>query len=609
MFAFTASPYKPADPTARRDFSILPSPLTAIAVCTALLPLQALAQSFRPDAGSVLQRQNTTPPSIPSPPPAVLPSRITPPPALDTPASATVAVKGFVFSGNTVFSASQLAPLVCGLAGQSVTIAGLNQATDRVRQFYRERGYFLARAYLPRQDITAGMIEIAVLEGRVGRIEATLAPPAANRGASRLRESFAQAVIDANFAPGELITETALERPLLLLDDLPGVRVQSSLGAGTAVGTADIDVTIGLPAHDGPLSQATDGWVTGSADIDNHGNRFTGEWRLGATINVNNTTGYGDQLSVRGQVSPSNGHTDFGRIAWQTPVGYHGTQIGMAYARLDYTLIKDFSALLAEGDARIASFYVTHPLVRTRNLNFNLLAGFDRKDTEDRMLAVNSVETRRISIGHIGVQGDARDNIFGGGLTTFGITHSGGRVRIDQAVAVAADQAATGPHTLGNFNKTNVEFLRLQTLTQNVNVLGTVNTQFASKNLSSAEKMSLGGASGGSGVRAYPAGEASGDEGYVGTLEARYGNPAWRIGSASTVLSVFYDFGRVHINKNPQPGVANTRSLHAVGIGATIGKDGDFLVRASLAWRAGSERAQSDSDRSPRFWLQAIKSF
>lgn len=539
---------------------------------------------------------------VPVPAPAVLPSVETLRPALDATSSASVTVKGFTFSGNSAFTAAQLAPLVNGLAGQNVTVGTLNQAADKVRQFYRERGYFLAQAYLPRQDITAGLIEITVLEGRIGKVKAI-------QDGGRLRESFAQAVLDANFAPGELITEAALERPLLLLDDLPGVRVQSSLGAGAAVGTADIDVTVRQRPHDGPLARATDGFISGSADIDNHGNRFTGEWRVGATLNVNNATGYGDQLSVRGQVSPSNGHTHFGRIAWQTPVGYYGTQAGLAYARLDYTLIKDFAALRAEGDARIASLYASHPLVRTRNLNFNLLAGFDRKDTEDRTLAVANVETRRINIGRIGLQGDARDNFFGGGLTTFGLTHSTGRVRIEQAAAIAADQAATGANTMGSFSKTSLELLRLQTLTQNVNLLGTLNAQFASKNLSSAEKMSLGGASSGSSVRAYPAGEASGDEGYVGSFEARYANPDWRIGSASAVVSAFYDFGHVRINKNSQPGVANTRTLHGVGLGLTVGRDGDFLVRASLAWRAGSQRPVSDIDRSPRFWIQAVKSF
>jgi POTRA domain, ShlB-type len=36
----------------------------------------------------------------------------------------------------------------------------------RVTGLYRDRGYFLARAYLPAQEIEGGIVRIAVLEGR-----------------------------------------------------------------------------------------------------------------------------------------------------------------------------------------------------------------------------------------------------------------------------------------------------------------------------------------------------------------------------------------------------------------------------------------------------------
>ena len=139
--------------------------------------------------------------------------------------------------------------------------------------------------------------------------------------------------------------------------------------------------------------------------------------------------------------------------------------------------------------------------------------------------------------------------------------------------------------------------------------IASISAQFASLNLPSAEKISLGGPNGGQGIRAYPVGEASGDEGYVGTLEARYTNPAWKLGNASTIVSAFYDFGGVTISKNPIAGVNNKRNLAGAGLGVTLGKEGDFTVRASMAWRVSSEKPLSDADRSPRFWLEANKAF
>jgi hypothetical protein len=50
--------------------------------------------------------------------------------------------------------------------------------------------------------------------------------------------------------------------------------------------------------------------------------------------------------------------------------------------------------------------------------------------------------------------------------------------------------------------------------------------------------------------------------------------------------------------------------LSGYGIGGSIGKDADFVLRASVAWRNENELARSDSaPRIPRVWVQATKWF
>ena len=553
---------------------------SALTLVFAAAQIQAQTPAIRPDAGSTLQQQGAQPLTVPRAAPQVLPQTFTPQPALEALPSASIAVKAITFSGNTAFSSTELTPLVADLVGKTATLAELNAAAAKVRDYYRSRGYFLAQAYLPRQDVTSGSIEITVLEAYAGKVKAT------NKPAARLKESFAQSVLNANLKPGTALTEAALERPLLILSDLPGVDVKSSLGAGAAVGTADIEVDVAntpVPAEGSflPITRATNGFVTGGIDADNHGSTFTGAYRLGATVAVNNATGYGDQISIRTQLTLENTRTNLARIAWQTPVGYYGTQVGVSYSKLNYLLIKDFAPLKAEGDAAMASVYATQPVVRSRNLNVSAQLGYDSKRLEDRVQSVNSTETRRINLARLGLAGDWRDSLLGGGLNTFNLGLTSGKVSIDQADTALADQAPGGANTLGTFSKTNLDVLRLQTITNNINLLASLNAQFASRNLPSAEKMSLGGPNGGTGIRAYPGGEASGDEGYVGTLEARYTNPAWTIGSASTIVSAFYDYGGITINKNPLPGINNKRNLQGAGFGLTIGKEGDFTFRAS----------------------------
>ena len=132
--------------------------------------------------------------------------------------------------------------------------------------------------------------------------------------------------------------------------------------------------------------------------------------------------------------------------------------------------------------------------------------------------------------------------------------------------------------------------------------------QQASKNLASAEKMSLGGPNG---VRAYPVGEANGDSGNLITGELRYLVPGFKVLEGDVNVLAFYDWGRVYINEKPRPtDTQNKRSISGYGVGASLGREGEFIIRANASWHADHEPAQADTaKRVPRVWVQAVKWF
>ena len=189
--------------------AVAPSQIALLTAAVALLACtqtQAQTPPTRPDAGSVLQQQGSQPLELPLGAPRVLPPVFTPKPELDALPSATVLVRSFSFSGNTVFSTAQLLTLVTTTTGTTATLATLNEAAGAIRQFYRARGYLLAQAYLPRQDVTSGNIEITVLEGSLGRARVTNSTTSTTSQTgqpSRLRPSFAQGVLDARAAHPE----------------------------------------------------------------------------------------------------------------------------------------------------------------------------------------------------------------------------------------------------------------------------------------------------------------------------------------------------------------------------------------------------------------------
>lgn len=551
-------------------------------------PDPALLQQ-RPDAGKLLQQQRE-PLRLPPPEDDVRPRPPEPKPALPVSPTLKVRVTQFTFSGNTLYTSEELAGVVQEFVGKELDFEGLNDAATKVRAYHRSRGYFLAQAYLPQQAIRNGSVEIAVIEGRVGHVELQRRP------ATRLAEWLLAGILNAHLKSGDIITETGLEKPLLLINDLPTAAVTSEIRPSQTVGAADLRVNVDQGV----------GLLNGFIDFDNQGSRFTGEYRIGFSLNVNNPLEIGDQLTVR--AFTSNDDMNFGRLAYLVPIGFWGTRIGASITKFDYELGKDFASLGGDGDGLVKSVYAFHPLYRTRNTNLIGQFAYEDKRLHDRIEQFGTVEDRFIDSIKGGVVGDFRDGILGGGLNAFSVTYTHGDLKIAPTSLSDQDQGSSGLNTVGTFRKWNYDFKRLNRVTDNLSVLLALTGQQASKNLASAEKMSLGGPNG---VRAYPVGEATGDSGNQVTGEVRYIIPGFRVLEADVTVSAFYDWGQVYINEKPRDiDVPNKRSIAGAGFGLSLGKEGDFVFRGSASWSADDEQPQADTaHRVPRVWVQAVKWF
>ncbi len=542
----------------------------------ALFSLGQAALAQQPPTGGALQV-----PAAPVPPraePAIrIEQRSTPPAGV--PSDVRILVNALRLEGATVFDPGQLLALTGFQAGSQLSLADLQAMAGRITQHYRRSGYFVAQAYLPAQDIRDGVVTMVVSEGRLGKVQL--------RNQTNLRDGVAQGLL-ADVVPGDVITTRGVERSLLLLSDLPGVDVRSTLVPGAAVGTSDlvVDVTPGRR-------------VTGSVDLDNGGNRYTGVWRLGATVNLNEPLGLGDVASLR--LLTSGEGLKYARLSYQLQVG--AGQVGVAYSWLEYALGKEFESLGAHGTATIASVWGRYPVIRSRNDNVYAQLAFDAKEFDDRLDAIPARTERNSRVLMASVFGDHRDSFGGGGVNSYFLTWSTGELDIETPAARAQD--AITARTQGHFDKLSFSGMRLQRVGGPFSLYAGVNGQLASKNLDVSEKMSLGGMNG---VRAYPEGEAYADEGYLATLELRMDLPPLPANVPGRMqVSVFADHGSVKLNKEPWAPGDNRRTLSGAGVGFNWGDPGNFLVRASYARKLGSEDATSAPDRSGRFWIQLVK--
>ncbi len=491
-------------------------------------------------------------------------------------------VQALRITGQSLFSEAELVTASAFEPNSELDLADLRVLAARITAFYNRRGYFLAQAYVPAQDIAGGTVTIAVIEARYGKIGLN------NR--SNLSDRTANGVL-AGLDSGDHVATGPLERRLLLLSDIQGVAVRSTLSPGSAVGTSDLLVDLDPGRR-----------ITGSIEGDNAGNRYTGAWRTGGTVNLNNAAGIGDVLSLR--VLTSFDGLAYGRVSYQALVGK--ATVGVAFAHLDYELGREFKSLDASGNAEIASIYASYPLIRSRRSNLYLLGGVDAKWFEDKLGFIPSESHRRTQVGSIGLSGDYHDDFGGGGWSAYSASVSVGNLDIRGAEERAFDAATARAD--GGYGKFQFGFSRLQTVTGPLSVFGAIRGQVAFDNLDISEKMELGGAYA---VRAYPEGEAYGDQGYVATVEARLqldGIFGPR-GPGGLQLFGFIDVGEVDFAKDPWFPGSNHARRSAYGGGLGWAAPYGFYLKGTYARKLGSADATSAPDRSGRFWFQIAKSF
>ena len=561
----------------------------AIVACAVCASFGGLAQAqIVPDAGTILREQEQKPPEVPTRPAPTIKQDEPARPALKPEDTPRFVLKGFRVTGNTVFAESELIDLVREYVGREVSFADLERAAARISRYYREHGYMVARAYVPAQFVkTDGVVEIAVIEGRFGKVEL--------ENKSRVRDGVARGYLDA--FPGTPVTQPELERKMLLLNDLPGVReARATLRPGAQAGESDLTVDLA----EAPLAN-------GSVEYNNQGNYYTGANQLVGNLNLLSPLGLGDILNA--QLTKGFSGLEYGRLGYQLPVGSDGFRLGAGYSHTHYELGKSFAPLDANGKADTYTLDASYPFKRTPNFNLYAQLAYDWRNFEDRQDVAGLVTDRSTRAARLTLNGDARDRLWGGGITVFSLIYSSGSLNIESPNpppnARTFDDA--GPQTNGHFDKWNASALRLQSIAERLSVYLSLSGQKAGKNLDSSEKFFLGGAYG---VRAYATGEAAGDNGYLATAELRY---VISLAAVPGVLQpfMFVDTGGVTVNVNPfLAGQPNTRHLTGGGLGLTWVRASDFQVKLTVATRLGSEHSASpDLDQRTRGWAQAIKYF
>lgn len=540
-----------------------------------LLVLPAFASAaVRPDAGTVfgtLQENKLRPAETGSIDIKPDEEKVKKPEPIET----KIWVAGIRIVGQKLFKEEQLQELVQEFNGKKLTLGELEEAAKRISRYFHQRGYLLADAVIPAQEVRNGIVEIAVTVGQYGKIDI--------RNHSTLNTGILTK-FTSDIKSGDYIQNGTLDRVLLSLNSVSGIAVKATLLPGAEPGTADL------------ILDVSDS-VNTNAEIfsDNWGNRFTGKVRTGFNLNINNLTGNGDMAGIAGLLT-SGSAMDYYSFSYLFPASNPGNIVDISYSRMHYLLGGEFAGLNANGIAESSSVSKTFVLERSRSHNLYVRIGYDWQRLFDCQGAAGFASGKRSGVWTFGLSGDSRDRFSGGGENRFALVYSYGLLSMKTPDAETGDAIA---QTAGSFSKVKFTLQRVQYVADRLMLHLDFTGQIADKNLDTSEKLYLGGANA---VRAYPQGEASGDEGYLFSGELR-----WAFPKKSFQLAAYLDHGRVTINKKPWDLSSNSRGLTGGGLGFIFNRPGDYSIRLDCAWKIAGSAAKSDTDRNEQFWLQAVK--
>jgi hemolysin activation/secretion protein len=412
--------------------------------------------------------------------------------------------------GNTVWTQSELQPELAEAMGAAVHLADLNAVAERVQTRYRNAGYLLAQVIVPRQEVQNGQVVLQVFEGEIGEVvyQGTGTIDAIRRYGDKLRAQ-------------RPLTVQALERYLLLMNDVPGIQAFGTLSpSGSKVGSATLTISATLKS------------LSGDVSVNNRLTKSIGPWRAEAGIELANLFESQERFSAR-LIEGLKGRVSIGSVGWDQNWGVEGFRTAVSVSAVRSRPESDLPEVSGSTSLGLSASY---PWLRSRSRNayvrLSVNALNSHADTAGQLAGVALFQDRVRAL-RAGLTFDLADSL--GGVSLLDIEYSkglGGLGASQPNAVVPVSRKGADNH----FGKVTIFASRLQAVTQRLSLLLAVNAQSTGQTLYASEQF---GAGGDLFLRAFDPSELTGDRGYAAKAELR-----WALVDALSTYA-FYDLARV----------------------------------------------------------------
>jgi hemolysin activation/secretion protein len=565
----------------QKNFALLASTLTAVALlATSSL---AMAQAVPSSAESSRVGGQLAPAQAPllskgAPAAAPVSGSIAAPSGAD---KVKLTLKSVAVDNMTVYHESDIASIYQDMVGKQISLADVYAIADKLTAKYRNEGYILTQVIVPPQTIDNGNIRLRVVEGFVDQVVVQ----GDTHGNTALLQGFAE-----NIRKAKPLNAKALERYVLLMNELSGLTARAVLAPSKTPGASDVTIVVEQKPYDAFFQ------------LDNRGSRYLGPLQANTSVRLNNTFGLFEGINVQFATAPDgtpDRELDYAGITWTQPLDSEGTKLSLSGSVTSTLPGYDLTPFDVHGLAHSGTVELSHPFIRSRNMNLFTSAKFNylNSEREDNLGLGKTVDNLRVL--RLGSTFQFTDSLVGINTLT-------GELSKGLDIMGASDKNDTGlTRALGDpkFFKGTLEVSRLQRVTDMLELFLSASGQKSAQTLLASEEFGVGGASFGS---AYDNSEITGEDGLAARTELRVNNP-FDTQAQLVQFYGFYDVGKVW-DKDNAVAKDRMRSLASSGLGLRMTVNDNFAGSFEYAVPL-TRKVQTEADTDPRLFASVSAKF
>jgi len=269
---------------------------------------------------------------------------------------------------------------------RGITLGQIESIADKITRFYRERGFILAKAYIPKQEVRDGVVTLTLLLGMLGSVDINNNVLYA---ASTIKSGFESLITKP-------VTSASIEENLYLINDFPGIVVNGFFEPGYQVGDTKLNINVKQEKR-----------FKSNIRLDNHGTDGTGLYRIFIDFQVNNPLGIADlvNLSILQASAPNN--TQFWRVSYQAKLFSPRWKIMTGISKNQFLVDKSTlgTSLDLKGTVSVNDLGLRYDIQRSRKNNSRLELKYESVISDLRIGDFNSdafdEKVRNISLSYI----------------------------------------------------------------------------------------------------------------------------------------------------------------------------------------------------------------